>query len=66
MQFKAEQVGAPTGVAHATLLVPLLILLLVTFGLIALFSAGYSMSLREPTAAVARQLAYVPLALLLG
>jgi len=66
MQFKVEQVGAPTGVARATLLVPLLILLLVTFGLIALFSAGYSMSLREPTAAVARQLAYTPLALVLG
>ena len=66
MQFKAEQVGAPAGVARATLLVPLLILLLVTFGLIALFSAGYSMSLREPTAAVVRQLVYTPLALLLG
>lgn len=66
MQFKVEQVGAPAGAARATLLVPLLILLLVTFGLIALFSAGYSMSLREPTAAVARQLAYTPLALLAG
>lgn len=66
MQFKAEQVGAPAGVARATLLVPLLVLLLVTFGLIALFSAGYSMSLREPTAAVSRQLIYTPLALALG
>jgi cell division protein FtsW len=66
MQFKAEQVGAPEGMARATLLVPLLVLLLVTFGLIALFSAGYSMSLREPTAAVARQLVYTPLAFLAG
>ena len=66
MQFKAEQVGAPPGFARATLLVPLLVVLLVTFGLIALFSAGYSMSLREPLAAVTRQLVYTPLALALG
>jgi cell division protein FtsW len=66
MRFKAEQVGAPAVAGRATLLVPLLVLLLVTFGLIALFSAGYSMSLREPTAAVTRQLIYTPLALLLG
>jgi cell division protein FtsW (lipid II flippase) len=66
MQFKAEQVGAPEGMSRATLLVPLLVLLLLTFGLIALFSAGYSMSLREPTAAVTRQLFHAPLAILMG
>lgn len=65
MQFKAEQVGAPDGVARTTLLVPLLVLLLMTFGLIVLWSAGYSMS-SNPNVAVTRQLVYAPLALLLG
>jgi cell division protein FtsW len=66
MQFKAEPLGEPGGVLRATLLVPFLVVFLTTFGLIALFSAGYSMSLREPLAAVTRQLMYVPLAALAG
>lgn len=67
MQFKAEQLGESGGsIFRATLLVPLLVLLLTLFGLIALFSAGYSMSLREPLAAVTRQAIYVPIALLAG
>lgn len=66
MQFKAEQLGEPGSVLRATLLVPFLVVLLTTFGLIALFSAGYSMSLKEPLAAVTRQLLYVPVAALAG
>lgn len=66
MVFKAEQGGTTQGVVRASLLVPFLVAALATFGLIALYSAGYSMSLREPTAAVTRQLIYVPVALLMG
>lgn len=66
MVFKAEQGRATQGVVGATLLVPFLVAALATFGLIALYSAGYSMSLREPTAAVTRQLIYLPIALLMG
>lgn len=66
MQFKAEPLGESGGVLRATLLVPFLVVFLTTFGLIALFSAGYSMSLREPLAAVTRQLVYVPVAALAG
>ena len=66
MQFKAEPMGEPGGFLRATLLVPFLVAILTTFGLIALFSAGYSMSLKEPLAAVTRQLLYVPVAALAG
>ncbi len=66
MQFKAEPMGEPGTLFRATLLVPFLVVALTTFGLIALFSAGYSMSLREPLAAVTRQLLYVPVAALAG
>lgn len=66
MQFKAEPLGEPGSVLRATLLVPFLVAVLTTFGLIALFSAGYSMSLKEPLAAVTRQLLYVPIAALAG
>lgn len=66
MVFKAEQGRTTQGVVRASLLVPFLVAALATFGLIALYSAGYSMSLREPTAAVTRQLIYVPVAILMG
>lgn len=66
MQFKAEPLGEPGTIFRATLLVPFLVVALTTFGLIALFSAGYSMSLRDPLAAVTRQLVYVPIAALAG
>jgi len=66
MVFKAEQGRTTQGVVSASLLVPFLVAALATFGLIALYSAGYSMSLREPTAAVTRQLIYVPVAILMG
>lgn len=66
MVFKAEQGRQPQGGPGAPLLVPFLVAALALFGLIALYSAGYSMSLRDPTAAVTRQLIYAPLALLLG
>ena len=66
MVFKAEQGRATQGVVGASLLVPFLVAALATFGLIALYSAGYSMSLREPTAAVTRQLIYLPISVLMG
>lgn len=66
MVFKAEQGRVTPGVFRASLLVPFLVAALATFGLIALYSAGYSMSLRDPTAAVTRQLIYVPIAVLMG
>lgn len=66
MVFKAEQGRLPPAGRGAPLLVPLLVGALALFGLIALTSAGYSMSLRDPTAAVVRQLIYVPVAILMG
>ena len=66
MVFKAEQGSRTQGVVRATLFVPFLVAALAIFGLIALYSAGYSMSLREPTAAVTRQLIYVPISLFMG